>query len=354
MDVACYAAPAAGAPLEKSTLTRRELRPDDCLLAIRWAGICHSDIHTVNGDWPHDNFPMTPGHEIVGEILEIGPEVTRFSPGDVVGIGCLVDSCGECTPCSEGFENYCENGATGTYNGVDRHDGSITQGGYSTHIVCREAFLVRIPDPGDGLGVDSPRVAAMTPLLCAGVTTYSPLRHWKVGPGTKVAVVGMGGLGHVAVKLAAAMGAEVTVLSHSLSKKDDGLRFGASHYYATSEDGFEKEHDSEFDLILNTVSAPLEISRYVSMLAFDGTLVMLGLPPGGLRFGAAQVIGKRRSVAGSAIGGLPETQEMIDFCAEHGIVAESEVIAADRINEAYERVTASDVRYRFVIDAKTF
>ena len=214
-DVACYAAPAAGAPLEKSTLTRRALRPDDCLLEIRWAGICHSDIHTVNGDWPHENFPMTPGHEIIGRIVETGPEVSKFEVGDVVGIGCLVDSCGECEPCSQGAENYCANGATGTYNGVDRHDGSITQGGYYTHIVCREDFLIRIPEyfaslpdatPADARE-NVPVSAAATPLLCAGITTYSPLKHWNVGPGSRVGVVGMGGLGHVAVQIAVAMGA---------------------------------------------------------------------------------------------------------------------------------------------------
>ncbi|WP_273352838.1 NAD(P)-dependent alcohol dehydrogenase [Corynebacterium resistens] len=352
MDVACYTAPAAGAPMEKGTITRRALRTDDCLLEIRWAGICHSDIHTVNGDWPHENFPMTPGHEIIGTIREVGPAVTKFKVGDIVGIGCLVNSCGECSACDEGDENYCENGSTGTYNGVDRHDGSITQGGYSTHIVCREDFLIKIPDAFADLETEA--AAAATPLLCAGITTYSPLKHWGAGPGKRVGVVGMGGLGHVAVKIAKAMGAEVTVFSHSLSKQEDGKKFGASDYVATAEEDFHKPHRNSLDLIINTVSAPLPVEPFMQMLRRNGTMVMLGLPPEKMQLAAGQLIGGRKSLAGSMIGGIPETQEMIDFCAAHGITAEAEVISADRINEAYERVLASDVRYRFVIDAKTF
>ncbi|RAV31323.1 NAD(P)-dependent alcohol dehydrogenase [Corynebacterium heidelbergense] len=347
MDVACYQAPGAGEPLVKATLTRRELRDDDCLLEIEWAGICHSDIHTVNGDWPHDNFPLTPGHEIIGKIVDTGSAVKKFAKGDTVGIGCLVDSCGHCDPCEQGQENYCANGATGTYNGVDRHDGTITQGGYSTHIVCREDFLVRIPENMDNL-------AGATPLLCAGITTYSPLRHWGVGPGSKVGIIGMGGLGHVAVKLANAMGAEVTVFSHSLSKKDDGMKFGAKNYVATADEGFNEPYKSHFDLILNTVSAPLDLPPFAEMLALDGTLCLLGLPPKPVEMAGPLLVGKRRSLAGSAIGGIQETQEMIDFCAEHDISAEVEVIPAEKINEAYERVLDSDVRYRFVIDAATF
>lgn len=352
MDVACYTAPAAGAPMEKGTITRRALRTDDCLIEIRWAGICHSDIHTVNGDWPHENFPMTPGHEIIGTIREVGPEVKKFSIGDVVGIGCLVDSCGACSACVEGDENYCEDGATGTYNGIDRHDGSITQGGYSTHIVCREDFLIRIPEAFADL--DSEPAAAATPLLCAGITTYSPLKHWGAGPGTHVGVVGMGGLGHVAVKIASAMGAKVTVFSHSLSKQVDGKKFGASNYVATAEENFNAPYRNSLDLIINTVSAPLPVEPFLQMLHRNGTMVMLGLPTEKMQLGAGELIGGRKSLAGSAIGGIEETQEMIDFCAEHNITAEAEVIPADQINEAYERVLASDVRYRFVIDAKTF
>ncbi|MGP9723178.1 NAD(P)-dependent alcohol dehydrogenase [Corynebacterium sp. AOP40-9SA-29] len=351
---ACIEATSAGADLTKGTITRRDLRADDCLLEIRWSGICHSDIHTVNGDWPHENFPLSPGHEIIGTVLETGADVTKYSVGDTVGIGCMVDSCGECTSCADGEENYCLEGLIGTYNGVDRHDGSITQGGYSTHIVCREDFLIRIPElPG---GIDGDTMAAMTPLLCAGITTYSPLKHWGVGPGSRVAVVGMGGLGHVAVKIAVALGAEVTVFSHGLSKKEDGLKFGASSYVATGGDAadtFHKDHADEFDLILNTVSAVLPIHRYISMLAVDGTLVMLGLPPEGMNIRTGQLARRRRSVAGSNIGGISETQEMIDFCAEHGITADIELVSADNVNEAYRRVLGSQVRYRAVIDART-
>lgn len=353
MDVACYQAESAGAPLSKGTITRRELRRDDCLIAIRWAGICHSDIHTVNGDWPHNNFPMTPGHEIIGEIIETGPDVTKFSAGDIVGIGCMVDSCGECTPCKEHHENYCEEGNTGTYNGIDRHDGSITQGGYSTHIVCRDAFLVSIPDAFSDLD-DAATAAAATPLLCAGITTFAPLQDNKVGPGSRVGIVGMGGLGHVAVKIAAAMGAEVTVFSHGTSKEADGRRFGAHNYVGTADEKFYKDYLDSFDVIIDTVSAPHDVTAYIKMLATGGNLVLLGLPTEAMQIPAGLLIGKGRHLSGSCIGGIQQTQEMIDFCAEHGITAETEVIPADQINEAYERVINSDVRYRFVIDAQTF
>ena len=316
--------------MTKGTLTRRELRKDDCLLEIRWAGICHSDIHTVNGDWPHDNFPMTPGHEIIGEIVEKGPDVSKFQVGDVVGIGCLVDSCGECGPCQAGEEQYCEDGFTGTYNGKDRYDGSITQGGYSTHVVCREDFLIRIPEKFSNLE-DKETAAAATPLLCAGITTYSPLRHWGVKEGSKVGIVGMGGLGHVAVKLAVAMGAEVTVFSHGLSKKDDGLRFGAKNYVATSEDVFDEPFQKHFDLIINTVSAPLDLKPFMEMLNLDGALVLLGLPPADVEVNPRQLVSGRRSLSGSAIGGIQQTQEMIDFCAEHDITADIELVNSDQI-----------------------
>lgn len=352
MDVACYTAESSDSLLTKSTLSRRELRSDDCLLEIRWAGICHSDIHTVNGDWPHDNFPMTPGHEIIGKIIEIGPDVQKFTTGDVVGIGCLVDSCGTCSACVDNEENYCEEGATGTYNGVDRHDGSITQGGYSTHIVCREDFLIRIPEAFSDL--ESDQAASATPLLCAGITTFSPLQNAGVGPGSRVGIVGMGGLGHVAVQIAAAMGAEVTVFSHGLSKKDDGLRLGATNYVATADDGFDKPFRNTFDVIIDTVSAPHDVNPFIKMLGRNGRLVLLGLPTEAMQIPAGLLIGKGRSVLGSAIGGIKQTQDMIDFCAEHNITAETEVIPAEKINEAYQRVIDSDVRYRFVIDAATF
>lgn len=348
MNVAAYAAPAAGAPLEKVTLTRRDLREGDVLIEIRYAGICHSDIHTVRDEWGRMRYPLAPGHEIVGTVLEVGPGVTKHKVGDVVGVGCMVDSCRECDACQEGLEQYCLSGNIGTY-GATGYDGEMTQGGYSTHIVVEERFVVRIPEALQG-----DKLAATTPLLCAGITLFSPLKHWGVGPGSKVAIIGMGGLGHVGVKIAAAMGAEVTVLSHSLSKKEDGLRFGASTYVATSDEEAMKALRGHFDLIINTVSVNLPLDRYMALLRYDGTLVELGAPTNPLEVAGFSLIAARKSLAGSCIGGMPETQEMLDFCAEHGITAEIEEIGAEAINEAYDRVVASDVRYRFVIDAKTF
>ena len=344
--VACYQATAPDQPLTKGTLDRRELRADDVMIEIEFAGICHSDIHTVRDEWGGCRYPMTPGHEIVGRISALGSAVTDFALGDRVGVGCLVDSCGECAQCAAGNEHYCETGSVGTYNSTDRVDGSVTQGGYATHIPVSRRFLIRIPQSLDP--------AAATPLLCAGITTYSPLRKWQAGPGSHVAVVGLGGLGHVAVKLAAAMGARVTVFSHSLAKEDDGRRFGAADYVSTAEDGFHRAHRGEFDLILNTVSVPLDTDTYLKMLRPEGAFVLLGLPPAPLTVQPGLLIGGRHTVAGSNIGGIRETQEMIDFCAEHGITAEIELIEADAINDAYDRVVDSAVRYRFVIDAKTF
>ncbi|MFF0817290.1 NAD(P)-dependent alcohol dehydrogenase [Rhodococcus sp. NPDC003318] len=345
LTVSAYAATAADAPLEKTTVERRDLGPLDILIEIKFAGICHSDIHTARNEWGGTRYPVVPGHEIAGIVTAVGSDVTRHKVGDRVGVGCFVDSCGTCGPCEAGEEQYCANRVTATYNSVGK-DGKVTQGGYSTHIVVTERFVVSIPD-----GLD---LAAATPLLCAGITLYSPLRHWNAGPGSKVAVVGMGGLGHVGVKIAHAMGAEVTVLSQSLSKQEDGLRFGADHYRATADPAVFKELRSSFDLILNTVSVNLDIDAYLSLLALDGTLVLLGLPEKPISVRAFSLAGNRRSLAGSNVGGLRETQEMLDFCAEHGIVSEIELISADEINDAYERVLRSDVRYRFVIDAATF
>lgn len=345
LTVSAYAATAADAPLEKTTIERRDLGPLDVLIEIKYAGICHSDIHTARNEWGGTRYPVVPGHEIAGIVTEVGADVTRHEVGDRVGVGCFVDSCGACGPCEAGEEQYCANRVTATYNSVGK-DGKVTQGGYSTHIVVTESFVVSIPD-----GLD---LAAATPLLCAGITLYSPLRHWNAGPGTKVAIVGMGGLGHVGVKIAHAMGAEVTVLSQSLSKQEDGLRFGADHYHATADPAVFKQLRSTFDLILNTVSVNLDIDAYLGTLALDGTLVLLGLPEKPISVRGFSLAGNRRSLAGSNVGGLRETQEMLDFCAEHGIVSEIELISADRINEAYERVLRSDVRYRFVIDAATF
>ncbi len=348
LNVAAYAAPAAGAPLEKITIARRDVRATDVQIEIDYAGICHSDIHTVRDEWGRMTYPLAPGHEIVGRVTEVGSDVTKFAVGDVVGVGCMVDSCRRCPACTDGLENYCLDGNIGTY-GAMGYDGEMTQGGYSTHVVVEERFVVRIPEALHG-----DRLAAATPLLCAGITLYSPLRHWGVGPGTKVGIIGMGGLGHVGVKIAAAMGAEVTVLSHSLAKKDDGLRFGAARYVATTDAEAMKALRGSLDLIINTVSVNLPLDDYLALLRYDGTLVELGAPTNPLEVAGFSLIAARKALAGSCIGGMPETQEMLDFCAEHGIVAEIEQINADQINEAYDRVVASDVRYRFVIDAKTF
>ena len=314
------------------------------LIEIKYAGICHSDIHTVRGEWGETRYPLTPGHEIAGIVTQVGAEVTRHAVGDRAGVGCMVDSCRECANCRNGEEQYCLNGNTLTYAAVGK-DGQITQGGYATHIVVTEDFVVKIPD---GLELD-----AAAPLLCAGITTYSPLRHWGAGPGKKVAVVGLGGLGHMAVKLAHAMGAEVTVLSQSLKKQEDGLRLGADHYYATADPDTFTQLANTFDLIVNTVSAWIDVDAYLSLLALNGSLVNVGAPAEPLPVNVFSLFGGRRSFAGSSIGGIRETQEMLDFCAENGIGADIEVIAADKINEAYERVLASDVRYRFVIDIAT-
>ena len=342
--VAAYAAPTAKAPLERTTITRRAVREHDVLIEIKYAGICHSDIHQARDEWGGAVFPMVPGHEIAGVVTEVGPGVTRYAVGDRVGVGCFVDSCRECENCLAGEEQYCLNGMTGTYNATGR-DGEPTQGGYSTHVVVDENYVLRIPE---SLGLD---VAA--PLLCAGITLYSPLKHWNAGPGKKVAVVGLGGLGHMGVKIAAALGAEVTVLSQSLRKQDDAKRFGADHYYATSDASTFQQLAGRFDLIVNTVSANLDLDAYLSLLRVDGTLVNVGAPEHPVSLSVFSLIGGRRTLAGSMIGGIRETQEMLDFCAEHELGAEIELISADRINEAYERVVTSDVRYRFVIDAAT-
>ncbi|MCX4905857.1 NAD(P)-dependent alcohol dehydrogenase [Streptomyces sp. NBC_00878] len=342
--VAAYAAPAAKAPLERTTIERRPVGEHDVLIEIKFAGICHSDIHQVREGWGEAIFPMVPGHEIAGIVTEAGSGVTKFAVGDRVGVGCMVDSCRECENCRAGLEQYCARGNVGTYNALDRN-GEPTYGGYSTHIVVDEAFTVRIPE---GLALDE-----AAPLLCAGITTYSPLKHWNAGPGKKVAVLGMGGLGHMGVKIAHALGAEVTVLSQSLRKKDDGLKLGADHYYATSDPKTFEELRGSFDLILSTVSAPLNLDAFLSLLRTDGALVNVGAPEEPVSLNLFSVIGGRKTLAGSGIGGIRETQEMLDFCAGHGLGAEIELIGAAEINEAYERVLSSDVRYRFVIDVAT-
>src|SRR4051812_33071450 len=339
--VNAIAATSATDPLVRSKIERRDLGPRDVLIEIRYAGICHSDIHTVRGEWGEVPYPLTVGHEIAGRVAEVGAEVTKHAVDDRVGVGCMVNSCRECENCTAGQEQYCLKGNTGTYASRDR-DGTITQGGYSTHIVVDEDFVLRVPE-----SIPYEKVA---PLLCAGITTYSPLAHWHAGPGKKVAVVGMGGLGHMAVKIAVAMGAEVTVLSQTLSKKDDGLAFGAGHYHATGDPATFPTLKNTFDLIINTVSAPIDMAAHLGLLRLDGTLVSVGAPPEPLPVPVFALFGNRRSFAGSGIGGIAETQEMLDFCAERGIAPEVEVIDADAVNDAYERVLKSDVRYRFVID----
>ena len=342
--VDAYAAPSAHEPIGRATIARRDVGPHDILIEIAYAGICHSDIHTVRGDWGEVNYPLVPGHEIVGVVREVGASVTRHSVGDRVGVGCMVDSCRTCANCRSGHEQYCTAGNTQTYNSVDR-DGTVTQGGYSTHVVVTEDFVLSLPD---GLELES-----AAPLLCAGITTYSPLMRWGAGPGTRVGVVGLGGLGHMAVKLAHALGAEVTVLSQSLKKADDGLRMGAREFRATSDPGTFADLAESMDLIINTVSAGLDIDRYLELLARDGVLVNVGAPGVPVDVDIFSLILRRRSFAGSAIGGIRETQEMLEFCASHAVAPEVELISIDQVNEAYERVLGSDVRYRFVIDIST-
>ncbi len=341
-----FAAVAADQPLEPWSFDRRDPGPDDVAIEIKYCGVCHSDLHVAKNDLGGTRYPIVPGHEIAGVVTAVGSNVTRFKEGDRVGVGCMVDSCRTCAACQEGLEQYCEPGMTQTYGSADRKGAEvgqkITQGGYSDRITVDQNYVLSIPD--------SIPLDAAAPLLCAGITTYSPLKTWGVGPGSKVAVVGLGGLGHMAVKLAAAMGAEVTVLSTSDRKKADAERMGAKHFLINSDADAMKAAAEKFDLIINTVSATHEIASHLNLLARDGTMVMLGLTTEGMPVFAIPLLMRRRRVAGSLIGGIRETQEMLDFCAQHGIACDIEVIAPDRINEAYERMLKSDVRYRFVLD----
>jgi alcohol dehydrogenase (NADP+) len=342
--VNAFGAPSATQPLEPMRIERRELGPHDVNIEIKYTGICHSDIHHARSDWRDEPYPLVPGHEIAGIVTEVGEKVTKHAIGDRVGVGCVVRSCGECANCLAGREQYCIPGNTLTYGAVDQ-DGTITQGGYSTHIVVDEHFVLSIPA---GIGLDE-----AAPLLCAGITTYSPLRRHGAGPGKDVAVVGLGGLGHMAVKLAHALGARVTVLSQSLKKQEDGLRLGADAYYATSDTEIFGALAGTFDLIVNTVSADLDLDSHLGLLAADGVMVNVGAPAKPLSFNAFALLTNGRSISGSMIGGIAETQQMLDFCAEHGLGADIETISAEQINDAFERVLASDVRYRFVIDIST-
>ena len=340
-----YAAPAVGAELAPFTFNRRETRTNDVVIDIKFCGICHSDIHQARDEWGGAKFPMVPGHEIAGIVASVGSDVSKFKVGDRVGVGCFVDSCRECESCKAGNEQYCTGtGMVGTYNGAEK-DGTPTMGGYSERIVVDENYVLRIPD---NLPLD-----AAAPLLCAGITLYSPLKHWHAGPGKKVAIVGLGGLGHMGVKLAHALGADVTVLSQSLSKEADGKRLGADHYYATSDPQTFAKSAASFDLIINTVSASLDWNQYLSLLKVGGTMVVVGIPDKAIPLEAFGLVSKRRSLAGSMIGGIAETQEMLDFCGEHGITSDIETVSMQDVNAAYDRVVKSDVRYRFVIDMQS-
>ncbi len=340
-----YAATSATAPLAPFQFERRAVGPHDVQIEIAYCGICHSDLHQVRNEWGNSTYPMVPGHEIVGHVTAVGAHVKGFKVGDLAGVGCLVDSCRTCSSCQRKLEQFCEKGAAFSYNGTEMDRKTITQGGYSSSIVTDEAFVLKISPKLD--------LAAAAPLLCAGITTYSPLRHWKTKAGDKVGVVGLGGLGHMAVKIAAAMGAEVTMLSTSKSKELDARKLGAQHFGLTSDDATFKKLAGHFDLIIDTISAPHDYNKYLGLLRVEGTMVLLGVPPEPTPVSAFPLIMGRRSLSGSLIGGIAETQEMLDFCAEHGIVSEIELIPVQQVNEAYERMLKNDVRYRFVLDMKT-
>lgn len=333
------------APFTRFDFERRALREHDVLIDIAFAGICHSDIHQVREEWGPAIFPMVPGHEIAGVVREIGSAVTKFSVGDHIGVGVFIDSCGKCQPCKDGLQQYCDEGMTGTYNGYERDGVTVAMGGYSNIFVVNENYAVTIPKsmPLDGVA----------PLLCAGITLYSPLKHWNAGKGSRVAVMGLGGLGHMGVKFAHALGAHVTVISHSPNKRDAALAMGADEFICVKEPGDLKPYGRTFDLILNTVSAQIDINDYLATLKIDGTLVVIGLPGAPYPVHVGSLLNGRKSLSGSMIGGISQTQEMINFSAEHSIVSDVEVINADYVDQAYERTVASDVKYRFVIDAST-
>lgn len=344
--VNAYAAPKAKLPLTPHKIERRHPGPHDVVINIHYCGICHSDIHSARDEWGKGHFPMVPGHEIAGVVSQVGNAVTKYKIGDTVGVGCFVDACRICAPCKDGTEQYCESGMNLTYNSTEKDGKTPTQGGYSTQIVVDENFVLRIPA--------SISLEHAAPLLCAGVTTYSPLKHWDVKPGDTVGVIGLGGLGHMAVKIAAAMGANVIVFSTSDSKKADALKFGAKEFVNTKPSDAIKSHANTCDLIINTVSEHIDLAALTTLLKLNGTMVLVGLPENAIsNIDVRPLIFKRRGVAGSVIGGIKETQEMLDFCAKHKITPEIELIAATQINEAYERTIKSNVRYRFVIDIKT-
>ncbi|HEX8442543.1 MAG TPA: NAD(P)-dependent alcohol dehydrogenase [Allosphingosinicella sp.] len=339
-----YAVHSATTPFKPFGFERRDPNPNDVVIASRFCGVCHSDLHTARGEWGGARFPCVPGHEIVGEVTAIGDAVTRFKAGDLVGVGCMVDSCLTCEPCREGLEQYCEPGFTGTYNGPTQDTGDNTYGGYSDRIVVREEFVLSIRHGEQDL-------AAVAPLLCAGITTWSPLRHHRVGPGQKVGVVGIGGLGHMGIKLAKALGAHVVAFTTSPSKVEDARRLGADEVVVSRDPDAMKAHRNSFHYILNTVAAPHDLNPFLMLLKRDGAMTLVGVPPEPHPSPAVgALVMKRRSLDGSLIGGIAETQEMLDFCAEHGIVSDIEMIAMQEIDGAYDRMARSDVKYRFVID----
>lgn len=341
-NVKAYGTEASDAPLHSMDIKSRELQPKDVEIEILFCGVCHSDLHVARNEWHNTVYPVVPGHEIVGKVRKVGTQVSKFKEGDTVAVGCMVDSCGECEHCREGLEQYCESGATLTYNSPDIYLGTQTYGGYSESIVVDEDFVLRVPANLD--------LAATAPLLCAGITTYSPLRHWNIGPGKKVGVVGIGGLGHMGIKLAKAMGAHVVVLTTSASKAEDAKRLGADEVVVSKDAEQMKSKAYSLDFILDTVSGEHDMNRYLSLLKVDGTLVLVGAPENPIPVSAFSLIPFRRSFAGSTIGGIAETQELLDFCAQHNITADIEMINIQQINEAYDRLLKSDVRYRFVID----
>jgi alcohol dehydrogenase (NADP+) len=340
-----FAAYSATQPLGPYDFERRDPGPEDVAIQIEYCGVCHSDIHTVREEWGPVQFPLVPGHEIVGRVTKVGSSVTKVKEGDLAGVGCMVDSCHHCENCQDGLEQFCLNGATFTYGSQDKKSGGVTQGGYSNTIVVDQAFVLSISPKLD--------LAATAPLLCAGITTYSPMRHWKVGPGQRVGVVGLGGLGHMALKFARSFGAHVVQFTTSESKKADALRLGAHEVVISKDEEAMKAQASKFDFIIDTVSAPHNVDQLVGLLRHDGHLVLVGLPEGAIPLQPGTLVFGRRSVAGSLIGGIPETQEMLDYCAEHNIVSDIELIPIQKINEAFDRTVKADVKYRFVIDMKS-
>lgn len=346
MEVRGYAVLAENEKLTPWEFSRRDVGPDDVQIAIEWSGICHSDIHTGRSEWGDVNFPLVPGHEIVGRVSEVGKNVAKFSVGQRVGVGVYVDSCRTCDNCVAGLSNYCDEGMVGTFDAIERDGVSITRGGYSNGIVVDQGYVLNVSEKLDP--------AATAPLLCAGITLYSPLKEWGAGPDKKVGIVGLGGLGHMGVKFAKALGAHVTVFSHSEGKRADAMAMGADDFLVTSDGAVFETHKKQFGLIINTVSAPIDLNDYLELIDLDGTLVMVGIAPEPYAIKAFSMLAQRRRLAGSTIGPVSQLQEMLDFAAEHNIVSDVEVIKADYVNEAWDRVIASDVRYRFVIDASTF